>query len=58
MAGLVARGLANREIARALVMSPRTVDAHVSHALRKLGLASRAQLAVWAIQQGLLTRPG
>jgi len=51
---LAARGLSNREIARALVVSERTVESHVSHALARLSLASRAQLAVWAVRSGLL----
>ena len=45
---LVARGLSNREIAESLVVSVRTVEAHVTHLLTKLRLRSRAQIAVWA----------
>jgi DNA-binding NarL/FixJ family response regulator len=48
VARLVARGCSNREIACELVVSARTVDAHVSNILRKLGLARRAQIATWA----------
>ena len=51
MAALVARGYTNREIAEALVISERTADGHVANILGKLGLKSRAQVAVWAIQQ-------
>ncbi len=47
---LVARGLSNREIAESLVVSVRTVEAHVTHLLTKLRLRSRAQIAVWASQ--------
>jgi DNA-binding NarL/FixJ family response regulator len=50
---LVAAGKSNREIAATLVVSLRTVEAHVTHVLAKLGLRSRAQLAVWAIQHSL-----
>jgi DNA-binding NarL/FixJ family response regulator len=50
VASLVARGLSNRQIAEQLVVSQRTVDTHVSHVLRKLGLGSRAQLAVWVVE--------
>jgi DNA-binding CsgD family transcriptional regulator/tetratricopeptide (TPR) repeat protein len=41
---LVAGGLANREVARQLGISVRTVESHVDHILTKLGLSSRAQL--------------
>ena len=44
---LVARGLSNREIAERLVISKRTVDAHVNHIFAKLGLSSRVQLTIW-----------
>ncbi|MBV9577811.1 MAG: response regulator transcription factor [Chloroflexi bacterium] len=35
-------------------MSPATIRSHVEHILDKLDLRSRAQVAVWASQQGLL----
>ena len=47
IAVLVARGLSNREIAERLVISKRTVDAHVNHIFAKLGLSSRVQLTNW-----------
>jgi DNA-binding NarL/FixJ family response regulator len=53
VAALVARGMTNRQIAADLVLSLRTVDTHVHHILEKLGLASRAQIAVWVTEQGL-----
>ena len=47
VARLVTRGLSNREIGKSLVISERTVDAHVQHILNKLGFNSRAQIAAW-----------
>ena len=44
---LVASDLTNKDIAQCLVLSERTVEAHVSHLLRKLGADSRVGLAVW-----------
>jgi hypothetical protein len=54
---LIAQGLTNREIAAGLVVTERTAATHVEHILNKLGLRSRAQVAVWAAAQGLLDRP-
>jgi DNA-binding CsgD family transcriptional regulator len=51
VAELVADGLSNREIAARLVTSPRTAESHVENILRKLGFTSRAQIAVWIINQ-------
>jgi DNA-binding NarL/FixJ family response regulator len=42
---LVAEGMTNREIGQQLFVSHRTIDSHVAHALKKLGLRRRAQLA-------------
>ncbi|MFI7462336.1 helix-turn-helix transcriptional regulator [Nonomuraea sp. NPDC049646] len=44
VAELAATGLSNREIAKKLFLSPKTVDKHLSAVLRKLGLRSRAGL--------------
>ncbi len=44
---LVALGLANREIANRLLVTPRTVETHVNHVLTKLRLSRRAQIAAW-----------
>jgi DNA-binding NarL/FixJ family response regulator len=46
VAGLVAQGLTNKQVAAALHLSERTVESHVAHCLRKLGVTSRTQLAV------------
>lgn len=48
IAGCVAHGMSNKEIARSLSISERTVEAHVSGCLAKLGFPSRSRLAVWA----------
>jgi DNA-binding CsgD family transcriptional regulator len=55
VAALVAQGLTNREIARTLFLSERTAENHVQHILTKLGFGSRAQIAAWAVSEGLPT---
>ncbi len=50
---LIARGDANKVIARELGIAETTVKIHVQHILRKLGLSSRVQAAVYATSQGL-----
>ncbi|QMV24026.1 response regulator [Streptomyces sp. SCUT-3] len=49
---LIAGGRSNREIARALVLSEKTVKTHVSNILMKLDLADRTQAALWAVRHG------
>lgn len=51
----MARGQANREIARALFVEETTIKAHVSAILRKLGVKSRTQAALRAIRTGLVS---
>ena len=51
---LIANGKSNREIAERLVVGNRTVEVHVSNILSKLGFTSRAQIAVWAYEKGLV----
>ena len=52
IAARVAEGMSNREIAERLVISKRTVDAHVEHILAKLGVSSRVQIANWVQAAG------
>ncbi len=51
--GAVARGLSNKAIADELGITERTARTHVSNILAKLGLASRTQAALLAVQHGL-----
>ena len=52
----LARGMSNKEIARALDVAESTVKLHVQHILRKLDLASRVQAAIWAVEHGIAAR--
>lgn len=54
VAMLIARGMTNRQIARALTITEGTAGSHVEHMLAKLGFQSRSQIAAWAVAQGLL----
>ena len=54
---LIAEGASNRQIAETLVVSERTARTHVSDILARLGLASRTQAAMWAVQEGLAQGP-
>jgi non-specific serine/threonine protein kinase len=47
IAGLVAEGLTNKQIASRLVISQRTVESHVENILTKLGFTTRTQIASW-----------
>jgi predicted ATPase/DNA-binding CsgD family transcriptional regulator len=49
----IARGRSNRQIGEALMITDRTVAAHVEHILNKLGFVSRTQIGVWAAQHDL-----
>ncbi|MDO8278054.1 MAG: response regulator [Burkholderiaceae bacterium] len=54
----IARGASNKEIARALAIAETTVKIHVQHILRKLGLSSRVQAAVYATTPPQRRTPG
>ena len=51
----VARGQANKEIARTLFVEERTVKSHVTSILKKLGVKSRTQAALHAVRNNLVT---
>jgi DNA-binding NarL/FixJ family response regulator len=51
---LLARGKANKEIARELAVGEQTVKSHVGHILAKLGVQSRTQAALHAVRIGLV----
>ena len=51
---LVAQGQTNHAIAEALFIAPTTVKTHVASLLAKLDAYNRAQLAIIAVQRGLL----
>ncbi|MFE3238441.1 response regulator transcription factor, partial [Kitasatospora indigofera] len=59
IAGLVAKGMPNKEIAAKLVISPRTVEAHVQNVLSKFGFTSRSQIVrLFAVQEPASSRHG
>ena len=54
MLGLLAQGLTNKEIARRMGISPKTVGNHVEHLYAKLGVTNRAGAAMQAMHHGLV----
>jgi DNA-binding CsgD family transcriptional regulator/tetratricopeptide (TPR) repeat protein len=53
VAGLIAQGLTDRQIADRLVITEGTAGVHVGHILNKLGFHARTEIASWAAQRGL-----
>jgi len=51
---LLARGHSARDIARRLVVTPKTAANHIEHIYTKLGISSRAAATLYATQHGLL----
>jgi DNA-binding NarL/FixJ family response regulator len=49
VAGLVAQGWSNRQIAEALVITERSAESHVERIRGRLGFRSRAQVAAWFV---------
>jgi DNA-binding NarL/FixJ family response regulator len=54
---LLAQGMSNEEIARALVVEVSTVKSHLARMTPKLGVRSRLHAAVWAYQNGVVDTP-
>ncbi len=52
---LAAQGLTNREIARQLAISARTVQVHLSNTFGKIGVGSRTEAVLYALRRGWLT---
>ena len=50
----MAQGLTNRQIAEALTITEGTAINHLTHILNKLGFRSRAQVAAWVVDRGLI----
>jgi HD-GYP domain-containing protein (c-di-GMP phosphodiesterase class II) len=51
---LVARGCTNKDVAARLVISPKTAGTHIEHIYAKLGVSTRAEAGLFAVQHGLL----
>jgi hypothetical protein len=51
VAGLLALGLTNRQIALRLTIAERTVGTHLEHVFAKLGVQTRTQVALWVAGQ-------
>ena len=49
---LLAQGLTNKAIAQSLILSVRTVEAHLRSIFGKLGVHSRTEAALWAVKHG------
>ncbi len=54
---LIAQGKPNQAIAETMVVTKLTVETHIGNIMFKLGYSSRTQIAVWAIETGLVSKP-
>jgi putative nucleotidyltransferase with HDIG domain len=55
---LIARGRSTKQVAAALVITPKTADSHIQHIYSKLGVSTRAAATVFAMHHGLLETSG
>ena len=55
---LVARGLATKQLAKRLGISPKTADNHIQAIYAKIGVTTRAGATLWAMQRGVVGLPG
>lgn len=55
---LVITGKTNKEIAREIFISKKTVEFHLDHIYSKIGARSRLMVGIWALQQGLQPKTG
>jgi DNA-binding CsgD family transcriptional regulator len=53
VAAMVAAGMTSRAIAEKLFIAERTVEGHLERIRNKLGVRSRTEVAVWAVEHGL-----
>ena len=56
--GLLARGLQTKQVARRLGIAVKTADRHIQNAYRKMGVSTRAAATLFAMEHGLVPRPG
>jgi DNA-binding NarL/FixJ family response regulator len=52
---LLTLGLANKEIAVRLTITPKTANSHVEHIYAKIGASNRAQASIFAMRHGLMS---
>jgi len=55
---LVISGKTNKEIAREVFISKKTVEFHLDHIYTKIGVRTRLMVGIWAVQQGLQVETG
>jgi DNA-binding NarL/FixJ family response regulator len=54
---LLARGMSSKQIAQRLVIARKTVDNHLEHMYRKIGVSNRARASLFAVRHGLISPP-